>query len=129
VLADSDDTTPVMWSPTGAATILNNFVGADGYEVAAMSINDAGDSCGYLVLPSGDTDAVYWDNLGNSTVLTSLPGSSEDMASSINDAGVIGGRSDGVAVEWSSNGSILWHDPIGRDSGINVINANGDAAG
>ncbi len=121
----------LLWlnGATQATPLQNPLFGKVDGESA---INGSGDSVGYAEnLTNGSTRAVRWNDAGAATELRSLGANKKgvyaDSAESINDAGVIGGQSDGYAVEWSRNGHILWAGDAG--SNIRFINASGAAVG
>ncbi len=125
----------VLWAPGGASATILQDVGGQG-QSEAWALNDAGDSTGFSFIGDGGRfEAVYWDAAGAPVVLASLGNSSAgftaDEGTCINNAGVIGGFSNNEAVEWSNNGSILWHDSnvSAAGSAIYAINASGDAIG
>jgi hypothetical protein len=145
----------LVWAPGATSpTVLSSANAGSSIDDEAYAINDSGVITGrsysstitYGNGEHGGTEGVVWNTAGDITaVLQSLGNSNlngaglDDYGESVNDSGVIGGSSNFEAVEWSRDGSILWHSPPEaqqhRASGVNVcsyitaVNASGAAIG
>ena len=79
---------PVIWSPSGAVTVLQNVGELGGDQV--LGINSAGYAVGEAQIGTG-WDAVLWSPNGTATVLQDVGGRGYSQAIGINDAGDVGG--------------------------------------
>ena len=98
---------PVIWSPSGQVTVLQEVGEAGGSQV--VGINSAGYAVGYSQIGTG-WDAVLWSPNGKATVLQDVGGQGYSQAVGINDAGEAVGYSETAgggwdAVLWSPNGT------------------------
>jgi probable HAF family extracellular repeat protein len=108
----------VLWSPTGAAKVLQDVPGGLGND-QAFAINASGQSIGYAQSANGSPEAVLWSPTGAATVLTG-PDLAQAVVSAINNAG------ESVGYFAADNGSdaALW-SPTGTVTNLNRILGSG----
>jgi hypothetical protein len=103
-------TDPMLWSPSGKATVLQDVGGRGSSN--AVAINDAGQSVG-----SSRGDAVLWSPSGKATVLQDAGGQDNSAAYAINVAGQSVGYSFATPYDYDA---VLW-SPSGKATNLGTI--------
>ncbi len=121
---DEPGSDAVLWSPSGAATVLQD-VGGQGSS-RAVAINDAGQIVGSSVDASQDLEAVLWNSSGNATVLQKVRGTYASYATAINDVGQSIGCSTGSVDDQGFIDAVLW-SPSGKATKLQDVGGHGDS--
>ena len=122
---EGDGGTGVLWSPSGADTLLQGLPGGS----TPVAINASGETVGYSYgLGGGSSEAVLWSASGQATVLQD-PGGLFAINKFGDSCGGFATSTGEDAVYWNSGGAATVLTSLGGDSNAFSLNNCGDIGG